>query len=435
MALGAGRVEGREAVVVAVGEALRVDGARLSAGVRSPVGVDRGGEVPAVDPRKGRQPELREQRRGHVRARGERRDAAPRRQARTGHEQGNPLGLVVDQVGVGALAVGSEVLAVVGGDHHQGVFEPSAGGDSVEQAADLGVRVGDLALVGIGGVLGAVGLRGLVAGVRIVVVRPEEEGPLALLEPGQRRVGDRLGVALVVAADVRRARRAHLVVVVLEAPFQPVVLRQHHGGDHRARFVALLVETLGQGGDVLGEAEDPVVSDAVPGRRAPGEDRRVGGQGQRGRRDGGLEEHAAGGQRVQGGSRRVLAPVGSHPVRAQCVDGHQQDVRTRGHRARHLDAFAAHRSQQEQEAENGKPAPGDVCCHGLLPIGDRPGGVEEEMYRARVPPRPSPTGNRGAGRSSKPSRAAPRCWPRRSRWAAAPGSPRWAAGESPAPSG
>ena len=117
---------------------------------------------------------------------------------------------VVDQVGVAGLAVLAEALAVIGGDRDDRVREAPAALEAREQAAELLVHVGDLAVVGPRREARREGLRRLVGRVRVVVVDPQEERPVGLAQPGRApaSVTSAAGRSKKPAAVARSSRRA-----------------------------------------------------------------------------------------------------------------------------------------------------------------------------------------------------------------------------------
>ena len=80
--------------------------------------------------------------------RGRGRDQATRLDPGPAQQERDAQHLVVEVEAVRREAVGTEVLAVVGGDDEQRVVEPAAPLERVDETADLGVGEGDLAEVG-----------------------------------------------------------------------------------------------------------------------------------------------------------------------------------------------------------------------------------------------------------------------------------------------
>jgi len=75
-----------------------------------------------------------------------------------------------------------------------------------------------------------------------------------------------------------------------------------------------------------------------------GEDRRVGGAGLRDLHDGILDEHALAGQAVEGRRLGGAVPVRAHPIGAQRVDGHEEDVGRPGGDGKSQEKEAEHRT-------------------------------------------------------------------------------------------
>ena len=280
------------------------------------------------------------------------------RPARQAHQPGDANGGVVDEQPVGLLAVLAEPLAVVAHRHHQRV--PAGDPGVLEQARDLGVHVGDLAVVGpLGEALRPRGGR-REGEVRVVEVDPQKvRGPLVeAVEPRQRPVrgvrGPALGGHPRLAA---RAGRADLVVVHLEAPIEAVARLEHDGRDEGGRAVAGRGQPIGEGRDAVAEVVGQVVADAVPRRVEAGEDRGVARRGDRRRGEGVLEDDPVAGEVGQGRRFGVRGAVGLEVVRAGRVEGDQEHRRAAGdrHRGRVAGALvrAAGAGGEERTADRG----------------------------------------------------------------------------------
>jgi hypothetical protein len=226
------------------------------------------------------------------------------------------------------LAVLSEPLSVIGGDgDEQPPDRPRARGR--QDAAEARVRVGDLALVRAARERLALRRGRVVRSVRVVEVHPREERPRLLADPGlgggrdlaAAPLGLQDGGALHVALDA--------VVVAVEAARETEAPVQHVRADERAGRVPARLQHGRERPGLRGEHVRPVVVHAVVRRLQPGEDRRVGRQGQRHRRPGVLHHEALGRQRVDLRRPARTRAVDAHPVGAQRVDRDQEDARRR----------------------------------------------------------------------------------------------------------
>ena len=216
-----------------------------------------------------------------------------------------------------------------------------AGVDRGEELADRIVDERDLAGVRLGVEAHVPGRRGEVLGVRVVEVDEQEEAGRRALEPALHRGGDGRRRAL------RHAERApaglvqvHAVVVHVEAARETELAVEHERGDERGRSEARRLQALGQQRDVRREPIHAVVMDAVLVRLAPGEQRRVRRQGERGGARGAREARAAGGQRVDRGGPIRSGAEGADVVGAQGVDADQHHP---------LDAGRTRPAAREQE--------------------------------------------------------------------------------------
>jgi hypothetical protein len=263
------------------------------------------------------------------------------------------------------VVVFAQGLAVVGGEDDHRPREQVALADPVEQAADLFVQVGHLAVVP-GAVEGdfslvvqvlvlrdsaqtegavqdgkqAAPVRRLplasqprfpvlagrrIGPVRVLVVDPQEAAGIGLRET---RVESGEGCVGGVGGDPLRQRPRHLhlghgVVVVVEAGREPRLAPEHPVAHHRRGAPARLLERQRQGGG-RGHHERVVAPHAELLRVAPGEERGDRGKGVGGRGVGGGEDQALPGQGVDSGRQPPVASVGADPVGAERVDAQQQ---------------------------------------------------------------------------------------------------------------
>ena len=198
--------------------------------------------------------------------------------------------------------------------------------ERLEERPQGGVRRRHLALVGLA--REARGERGgrLVREVRLVQV-DEGEPPLAAnrLDPPPRRA-HRLGARPLGHREGGRLRSPQPVVVDVEAPVEPEPGVEREGADEGPGAPAPLLENRGEGGPVGREAEARVVVNAVAQGVLAGEQVGVGGQGHDVVRPGRLEANALGGEAVDPRRSRVAPAVAAECVRAEGVDGDDQDA-------------------------------------------------------------------------------------------------------------
>jgi hypothetical protein len=271
---------------------------------------------------------------------------------------------------VGILAVIAQPLAVVGhGDDH-GVVEPAEPLHPPEQLSQRMVDVGDLALVGIAGVAGREGFGRFVAGVGIEHVHPGQEGLRAVesLDPADSGGDHVLGRAFRVSEASRGGRSIEPVVVDLESLIQAELRVERVGADEGAGAESGVGEGLRQGVQARVQAEAAVVANSVEGRIGAGEDRGVGGQRDRGRGVGAVEQNTSGRQGVQRGRVGVLTAVTAQAIHAGGVerDQHhrggtrgiatreQADRRQREHKPARHPARAAHQGLARGEGCQGR---------------------------------------------------------------------------------
>ena len=246
----------------------------------------------------------------------------PRRAKDERHAQGRLVG----EDAVRRLAVLAERLAVVGGEDDERPLTRARREERLEERPQGGIRRRHLALVGLGGK--ARGERGgrLVREVRLVQV-DEGEPPLAAdgIDPPQRRA-HRLGARPLGHREGGRLRSPQPVVVDVEAPVEPEAGIEREGAHEGPGAPAPLVENRGEGGPVGRETEARVVANAVAQGVLAGEQVGVGGQGHDVVRPGRLEANALGGEAVDPRRPRVAPAVAAERVRAERVDGDEQDA-------------------------------------------------------------------------------------------------------------
>jgi hypothetical protein len=126
-----------------------------------------------------------------------------------------------------------------------------------------------------------------------------------------------------------RAAALDAIVVEIESACETEAPVEDVGGDESGRRVSAALQDGGQGRRVRREDRAAVEMDAVVRRLPPAEDRGVRGQGEGYGGQRLFEHRPPRGQRVEvwGGAR--LRAVGADVVRAQRVDGDEEDARAR----------------------------------------------------------------------------------------------------------
>ena len=163
------------------------------------------------------------------------------------------------------LAVLAEALAVVGRHEQERRRRRTPLVDPAQQAPELGVDEGDLAVVGRRGSDHCLG-GCLVGRVRVEVVHPEEEGGVASLgraQPGECRVRGPVGGPLHVRSAARVLATGQVVVVAVEAAVEAEAALEREPGDEGSRPVAGLMEVLRQRTHGPRQHVGPVVADTV----------------------------------------------------------------------------------------------------------------------------------------------------------------------------
>ena len=274
-----------------------------------------------------------QRRRQHVDGGGARGHHHAARHTGASHDQRHPHRRLIHEDGVHQLVVIAEALAVVREQDDDRVGLVSGGAEPVEHAPHLSVGEGDLAVVGMPRKAIEIRRRGRVRRVRIVEMQPGKERTVASrtarlrrrrIEPAQRRIGYLVRAAL--SAGITGGGFVEVFVERVEPLAEAECARHRVCADERRRLVAL---PLQQGRDrriLRSEGEHDVAAHAVRGRVLTGENRRVGGAGER---DGGLdliEPDAGGRERVERRRRACRGAVGADVIGAQRVDRDQEQV-------------------------------------------------------------------------------------------------------------
>ena len=160
-------------------------------------------------------------------------------------DEGHPQRRLVGEDAVGRLAVVAQALAVVRGEHDQGVAPLSPGEERIEQGSEGRVGGGHLAVVGRGHAPAPVEGR-LVGRVGLVEVHPAQLRPRRRLEPRTGR-GHGLRARTLLHLEVGARRRvAEAVVVDLEAAVEAEPGVEGEGAHEGAGAIALAPEQRGQ---------------------------------------------------------------------------------------------------------------------------------------------------------------------------------------------
>ena len=255
-----------------------------------------------------------------------------------------------------------------------------------DDAGDLAVGEGNLAVVGVPLVPRGERLGRVVRRVRVVQVDPGEERPaFGAVDPRERLV-DRLVAGPLDGAQRHRALLAEVEVVEVgvEALVDAPLRVEDVGGDEAAGAVAVGLQDLGERQLVRAEEEASVVAHAVLGRELAGEQARVRGQGERRDRLGLLEQDALAGELIEGRRLDVLRAVRLHAVGARRVERHHHQVQRL---PRHAGGQGAQRLAFRPAERAGIPEP------------DRRAGRGHQREGGRQPPdaRRAPCGRRRRG--------------------------------------
>ena len=242
-------------------------------------------------------------------------------------------------------------FAVAPGQDYLGLARDPSLPQLMLQPADLGVEVGHLPVVGFLIERGLERLGRIVVVVRIVEVEPEEERPVPGNGIHEREPlsNDLLGPALLRSAGEHLANPGYFVVVEIEAPAQAAVGVEVERPEDGPGAVAGRAQNGRQRRHVLAEPGHQVVSQPVMDRVKACQDRRHRGS-RRGRGGvGPIEADSARGEGVDRGGDGAPARIAAEPVRAQALDGDQQDVRPAAAGAGRRLSSPARRSVGESE--------------------------------------------------------------------------------------
>ena len=248
-------------------------------------------------------------------------------QSRSAKDERHAQGRLVGEDAVRRLAVLTERLAVVGGEDDEDAITRARREERLEERPQGGVRRRHLALVG----LARIGSRrtGREARTGSAARTGGRRRTTSGREPTRSTAAPRApsrGPASRASRRRCRLRSPQPVVVDVEAPVEPEPGIEREGADEGPGAPAPLLENRGEGGPLGREAEARVVVNAVAQGVLAGEQVGVGGQGHDVVRPGRLEANALGGQAVDPRRPRVAPAVAAERVRAEGVDGDDQDA-------------------------------------------------------------------------------------------------------------
>src|SRR5713226_9178112 len=279
-----------------------------------------------------------QKRRGHGRglhglATSASRNAAPNRRF---HDQRHMHRGVVHEEAMLIFAVLPERLAMIAECDDQRriikvvLFEPC------HQVTELVIRVGDLAIVEVAAVLGAVGFWRIVGAVRVVKMQPKKKrASRSCLQPLDG-MGYTFPSATVHQPDILflEGFRRKRVIVKVEAARQSPTSVENEGADHGSGGVTRFLEGLRHGTKLLCQRLPGEILHAVLKRISAGQDDRMRRPCKWDLRDCALKHDPVACQRIEGWSLDGLRSITSHVVGAQGIDGDQYDAGTSNVRSR-----------------------------------------------------------------------------------------------------
>ncbi len=196
------------------------------------------------------------------------------------------------------------------------------------QVAEFVIRVGDLAIVEVAVVLGAVGFRRIVGAVRVVKMQPKEKRTSrSFLQPCDG-MGHTLPGATVHQTDIffLEGLRRKRVIVKVEAARQPPTPVEHESAYNGSGCVTRLPEGLGDGTKLLRQRLPGEILHAVLKGISAGQDDRMGRPCKWDLRDCSLKHNTLVGQRIKRRSLDRLRSITSDMIGAQRIDGDQYNA-------------------------------------------------------------------------------------------------------------
>ena len=261
------------------------------------------------------------------------------------------------------FAVFTQALAVIAQGNDQGARGDPQLVEAPEQAADLLVHVGNFTVVETLRVLVLIRFGRVVGLVGIVVMRPEEELPLAILfQPIEGAIGDHAG------APLRENARefpfllfgAHVVVISIKPMGKAKVLRHHARAHKGSGGKACGLHKRSEGGMRFAEDKAAHVAQLVNHGVGAGHDAGVRRQGEGNLRGGVGESNPTRGQRIQVRRLGAARAVATQVVGARGVESDQQDACVARSRCGGILSFiaVAGRAEDDVQAQNtgGRPS-------------------------------------------------------------------------------
>ena len=142
----------------------------------------------------------------------------------------------------------AQAFAMVAAEHNQRVLIQTLFLQKTQQAAQLLIRKGDFAVIGLSRVFPAVRLRRTIGKMRIIQMHPQEELLLRVLaQPVQRQVGHDVPRTLhLIQVGFFQTAEIKVVVIEIEPPIQSETRVQNGRADHRSGSVSVLLENGSQ---------------------------------------------------------------------------------------------------------------------------------------------------------------------------------------------
>src|SRR6266567_2380564 len=170
-------------------------------------------------------------------------DAAPSRQF---NDQRHVDSSVVDKKTVFVFAVFAQRLAVIAQKRNQAIVIELVKLQPCDQSPEFMIRIGDLSVIQMAAVLGAIRLRWVIRTVRIVQVQPEKKRPARILLEPRQGASHAFARATInqpqISVDEGFGRER--VVVEIKSASQAPTAVENEGADHRARSVPVLLKRL-----------------------------------------------------------------------------------------------------------------------------------------------------------------------------------------------
>ncbi len=278
-------------------------------------------------------------------------------------QQRNMDRLVVQKHSVPLFPMLAKSFPMVGGDGDDRVLIQAVLPQYLDKTADNRVRVGNLAVVRLGGIVGFEGLRRVIRIVGIVEMQPDKKRPLLMTaQPTQRAIRNILRAPLdAFVAVFSRLALVKVRVVYVKAALETWSRRswiENIGTEERRSVIAVLMKKVRQVREILAERCAQIL-DMTELRIGPRQQSGMRRRGQRNLRVGSREHHALLGECIEVGRQAALGAEKAHAIGPRCVECDQDDVGELDSRRDWLlggfrESSSAHKVRQEQN--NKKPA-------------------------------------------------------------------------------